>query len=364
MRQLFRDLPRWLIVLVAMFWAASVLTEAATTALDPVNAQWRPSWPHFFLKRGSLAVFWTGITLAALIWYRDHPFTAERAWRGVLITATLAALACVLYGAYFGGVLVLLSAGQRGWWQGARMAWTVEMIYVYVMVWQIALAANAYHYYRRAVARQREAERLRHELGRMELSLLRAQLEPHFLFNALNSIASLVRLGRDEAAVEALNQLGALLRGVLEVGHRQVMPWQWEREFTRMYVALQRLRFGERLDVRLDADDLPADTAFPILLLQPLIENAIAHGSLNEARACRVEIALWRAQGRVHVRVSNDVGAIAGPAGHGVGQGNIVARLRAIHGERVEFRAAREDGRYVVTIAFPEVSAPVAETPA
>lgn len=347
-------IPRWVFAVVVLFWISSFASEAVTFLLDPELAPRSTDWPHFFSKRVGLALFWIATSVAALFWYRDRPVTGEnlRSSLAAALAATL--LVPAAFAVYFGALLSLISLGRVSFWRGFGLMWGAELLYAALTVWQVLFAANAYHYYARMVRRQREADELQLRLARTELSLFRAQLEPHFLFNALNSIAALVRLERKEQAVDALNQLSALLRGVLEVGTRQALTWQWEQDFTHRYVALQQLRFGERLDVVIDAADVPADAPFPALLLQPLIENAVVHGPLVDARPCEVLVRLRREGGRIQVEVSNEAGQAAAPAGHGVGLANVAARLKAVYGDDFAFGHRRDGRRFVVEAAFPE----------
>ncbi len=351
---MLRDIPRWTVLVVIGFWLSTIAADIASFYLDPQIGLGQISWPHFFTKRIALALFWSGVSLAALLWYRDRPVIAGNLWRSMAFAALAATVICIGYGLYFAVLIFLLSKGSASLSRAVSMIWSPDLLYAYFTVWQIVVAANAFHYYRRLERKQRESEQLQLKLAKTELMLFRAQLEPHFLFNALNSIASLVRLQRNEAAIDALNQLGNLLRGVLEMGQRQVMPWQWEYEFTSMYVALQQLRFGDKLEVIFDVDDIPSSTPVPILILQPLIENAIHHGPLLDAERCEVQVHLHRAAGRVFLQVRNRVGSGEADERHGVGLSNIAARLKAIYGDQGQFTYERADGNFITRAEFPE----------
>lgn len=360
---MLRDLPRWTLAAVLGFWLSTIAADIASFYLDPEMALGRIDWGQFFFKRAALALYWSAVSIAALVWYRDHPISADNLWRSLLFAAPMAALVCLGYALWFGALLMLLSQGSISWWRGAAMMWSPDLLYAYFTVWQIVIAANAFHYYRRLRREQRDSELLQLKLAQTELMLFRAQLEPHFLFNALNSIASLVRLQRNDTAIDALNQLGSLLRGVLEVGQCQVMPWQWEYEFTGMYVALQKLRFAEKLDVVFAIQDIPASTPVPILILQPLIENAIHHGPLLDAQRCRIEVRLQRRDGELLLEVRNRIGRAQAQTHHGVGLSNIAARLKAIYGDRAHFAYQQRDDTFIANAGFPEIC-PQADAPA
>ena len=348
--------PRWAYLVMVLFWISTIFTDAAAMRLDPQSAAVPLEWSHFLAKRGLLAFFWMAVSAGALRWYAKRPIAGDNLVRSLLLAATAAAAICLAYGIHLGGVLSLMKA-DRSWREGIALIWGVDLLYAYFTVWQIVVAVNAFYYYRNMMQRRRESEQLQLKLAKIELMLFRAQLEPHFLCNALNSIASLVRLRRHEAAVDALNELGALLRSVLEVGERQLMPWHWESEFSRLYVKLQKLRFAERLQVHFDVDDVPAHTPIPILLLQPLIENAIHHGPLVDGATCDVSIRLRTTTDRVELQVSNTAAQHAARHNHGLGLNNIAARLKGLYGDNFLFRHGRDGERFVVRAEFPLLDA-------
>lgn len=361
----FYDIPRGAFIVVALIWIGNVLTGAAAVRLDPQFATLDIWWQAFFFKRGMSAVFWMAISVLALLGYHNRPVGLEKLGRSLVTTAGIAAIVMLSYLAWHAGAISLINGGRQTWSQSMALLGIQDALYAYFMAWQIAIAANAYHYYRRMMSKERESERLQLQLAKTELMLFRAQLEPHFVFNALNSIASLVRLHRGEAAIDALHQLSSLLRSVLEAGNRQVMPWHWEKEFSQMYVALQKLRFADQLQVEFDVEGIAPDTPIPILLLQPLIENAIHHGPLAIGKQCKITIQLRDDQNRIRLQVSNALinhrQAHRQHHGKGVGLGNIAARLRGIYADDYQFSYCQQAGEFVVNAEFPASVAATSE---
>jgi Histidine kinase len=348
-----RATPRWVVGVVVAFWLGNVVTDAATMQLD-VDGYHAP-WGHFFVKRGILAIFWVATSLFAIAWYADRPVTGANARSSLAAATGLAAITSVAYWIYCGAVLSLVSGGKRTWSQGFATAWSSDLLYPCLTFFQIAVAVNAQQYYLRMVRERRGREELDLRLRETELMLLRAQLEPHFLFNTLNSIAALVRLNRQQDAVDALHRLSTLLRGVLDVGARQVMPWHWESAFAKTYIALQKLRFGDNLQVDFDDEGVPDDWPAPILVLQPLLENAIRHGPLLDDARCHVTVRVRVESERVRIEVRNPMGSPSsgGRTGTGMGLENLVARLERTYGAAGSVTRAVAGGEFVVVVTLP-----------
>ncbi len=211
-----------------------------------------------------------------------------------------------------------------------------------------------------AHARRTEAEALR---TRAELHSLRARLNPHFLFNTLHSLRVLVRRDPDSAR-EAIDRLGDLLRYVLDQESDAAMvPLGRELQFIRAYLALERIRFGDRLTVALDVDPAALDAVVPALLLQPLVENAILHGIEPQARGGTMEISVRRSGEQVTIRVTDDgAGANGGSAGAGLGLQTIRQRLELLYGGGARLEASTCPGggfRALITLpaGLPEMDA-------
>lgn len=196
---------------------------------------------------------------------------------------------------------------------------------------------------------------LRLELERQRLRALRGQLEPHFMFNALNAISGLVR-GEDKSlALSALQQLSSLLRYALLASSRDFVALGEEIDFVRDYVRLQTLRFGDRLRVQIEEG--PHDLRefnCPPLLLQPLVENAIRHDLETHEGASQVDVSISRQGDRVILSVRNGrrEGAATNP-GSGLGLPSTRERLRLLYGEDAELQTSSGDGVFVARVALP-----------
>jgi two-component system, LytTR family, sensor kinase len=189
--------------------------------------------------------------------------------------------------------------------------------------------------YRRRLAdqRAREAE-LEAQLLRARLDALTARLRPHFLFNALHSVAALVRTGERAEAVTAVVRLGELLRGALRSDGGAEVSLASELAWVQSYLAIEQMRFQDRLCTELSADPALGAALVPALLLQPLVENAIRHGVEGRTGASRVAVAAWRDEGTLWLAVT-DEGEPSPAAGEG-------GAARPTDGGGLGLRATRE----------------------
>ncbi|UCG85441.1 MAG: histidine kinase [Gemmatimonadota bacterium] len=194
----------------------------------------------------------------------------------------------------------------------------------------------AIDFYRRFKERELAATQLSAQLSQAQLRALRMQLNPHFLFNTMNTIAMLVRKQESEEAVRTLAGLSDLLRYVLEDTRTHEVPLRQELEFVERYLAIEQVRFADRLNVRIDAEADTLDAHVPNLLLQPIVENAIRHGIARRAAASLVEVRARRMDDTLVLTVRDDGPGLLRQAegvDDGVGLSNSRARLRQLYGE-------------------------------
>jgi sensor histidine kinase YesM len=193
-----------------------------------------------------------------------------------------------------------------------------------------------------------------------ELRSLRAQIDPHFLFNSLHSISALTAID-PQAARRMTIQLGQFLRDTLAVGSKARIPLARELQLAERYLEIERVRFGDRLQVEVDAGG--ADRCLvPPLLLQPLVENAVTHGIAQAIGGGTIRLAAWTTSGSLRIRVENPCDPDRPRrTGTGVGLSNVRARLTALHGDAAWVTAAEAEGAWRVEIALPLAVAEPAE---
>ena len=222
---------------------------------------------------------------------------------------------------------------------------------------------QAFGYYRRFREREQraaqlklEAAQLETQLARAQLDALKMQLQPHFLFNTLNTISVLMQ--EDTAAANRmLMRLSELLRATLKNNHENEISLRQELEFLRSYLEIEQTRFQDRLKIRIDAAPDTLDARVPNLILQPLVENAIRHAVAPRVEETLVEVCAERANGHLRLTVRDDgegIGEKDFESG-GIGLANTRARLEKLYGaeQRFEISEARARGLEVaITIPF------------
>jgi sensor histidine kinase YesM len=239
-------------------------------------------------------------------------------------------------------------------WRTSFLPQTLTFVIVYGLILSFSFAMDS----RARMARQMmETARLSGELSRAQLAALRRQIEPHFMFNTLHSITGLVRDHQNEAAVSMIVGLSEFLRRALEDADRSQVTLDEEIDYLQRYLDIQKVRFGERLQVNVD---IPAElrrALVPSLLLQPLLENAIKHGIAKRAAGGVVRVTGANAAGKLCLRIYNDgpdsseVGRITGA---GVGIRNLRTRLQILHDDESELKLNQwEKGGVEVIVTLP-----------
>lgn len=196
-------------------------------------------------------------------------------------------------------------------------------------------------------AREREQAALKLEasLAEARLHALREQLQPHFLFNSLNAMSTLALRGDPEAVTRGLAVLSDLLRFTLETQRTQEVPLAEELAFIDQYLELMMLRFGDRLTVIRDIDDAALDAAVPVMLMQPLVENAIRHGISETPGPGTLRITVARMGNDVQVEVQDSgPGFRTDGRRDGIGLTNTRARLEALHGSQARMECGTVNG--------------------
>jgi LytS/YehU family sensor histidine kinase len=252
------------------------------------------------------------------------------------------------------------------WWARLLRAWYATMPTMVSLYAAVLIAAWGMAEARERERRTLRASQLEAQLQAARLEALRAKLQPHFLYNTLTGIAALVADVQPARAVAALEHLSELLHASLRDDARAEIPVTEEVALAERYLALQRMRFGERLQYDLDVSPDVADCPVPVLLLQPLVENAVVHGLDAGIERMHIEIVARAVDEGIELRVENDGTSLedSRSGGSGVGLAATRARLTTTYGDRASLRlTARSEGGVRVRIVLPRESPALGEEP-
>jgi two-component sensor histidine kinase len=332
-------------VVVFGAWALVALVSSGFSALNRVYTNLPPEWARSIaLNLMSFEVYCLP-TFVFLWTVRRWPLGAGR-WRNALLYLVAIPLMVVVIHAIYIPIRVF-------WFHSAFAEIKTRMIdsfyYVTFMMAMLVGIVHAVEYRRSLRAGQLRASQLESHLAKARLEILRNELQPHFLFNALHSISTLMHRNV-EAADEMLTQLADLLRLSLERKNVQEAPLREELAVLAPYLNILRIRFGDRLSIGVDVDPALLDATVPLFLLQPLVENAIRHGIERRAGAGRIEIRARPSGDSIEIGVADDGPGLA-PNGfrEGIGLSNIRLRLEQIYGDRasISLHGSPESGTEV-----------------
>ncbi len=303
-------------------------------------------WQKIFLLTGLGVVQWVPLTILAL-WMAERAPVDRQNWRWSMPLTMLVAAALVFVKA----IIVVAFNAYVGWYTTLPPFGEILLASVANNLFLFWLVVGVGH----AIVNARRVQERDEQLARAELQHLKTQLHPHFLFNALNTVSSLIRTD-PETATQMIAQLSTLLRHALQRASTQEVTLKEELTILAAYVKIEQLRFEDRLAVVWNVAPDAMGAQVPHLLLQPLVENAIRHGIGPRSAPGTVEIAAYRQNGTLHLSVADDGVARAAPPAQsgGVGLTNTRDRLRQLYGaaHTLTVDALAPHG-FRVDIAFP-----------
>lgn len=295
------------------------------------------TWRHAILQEAPHFVFWA-LAIPIVYLFVDRMARRSPSWPVTVLAHAAVAV-----------VVVFVAVAARAAWFGKSelSAVALEMLPTQLFSYGAILGGVlAYYYSQRFVEREVEVADAR-------LRALRAQLRPHFLFNALNSVAMLVRSGRGPEAVDTIARVSELLRDGLNDDDRADVTLEEEVALARRYLAIEEVRFADRLEVRVDVTEQARAVRVPRLILQPLVENAVRHGIGARAGAGRIEISARTTANELIVSVKDD-GPGPYAAGNGVGLRNTRERLQAAYGSAARLTLEHAPGGgAIATLVIP-----------
>jgi signal transduction histidine kinase len=346
---------RW----IAAFWIAAALFEATQSIFIQ----------HLLGQRGEEALLFVIEMVGWLPWALATPFVINLARRHPLLPApTARGVAAHL------GALLAITLIAEAWSAALHMLFNpwahrqaptfwdtlsatlifhgLICLFAYMLILAITYLVDSRDKVARKVA---ETAQLGEELSKAQLAALLRQMEPHFMFNTLNSIAGLVRDDRKAAAVNMIVGLSEILRRASQNQNPETTLAE-EVEYLQRYIDIQKVRFGERLRCRVDVPEELMSAEVPSLLLQPLVENAIKHGLAERVAGGEIRVVAEKKNGALSLSVYNDGPDFAADweeNSAGVGLANLRTRLRIMHGDAADLLVRSMAGGVEVVVTLP-----------
>ena len=359
-----RWFPHW--QWIVAIWGGIALFDATQNVFVMRAEGMHHAWVRLFF---TLFFSWVPFALATPLVFRLARRFPAAQWTRVSTWATHL------------GAAVAVGAVHAGWialWERALNPWMLDpgpgafpelwlhkfsngLLSYVILYGLILLVAHIRESQEKLAFQQTETARLNEQLSKAQLSALRRQIEPHFLFNTLNGIAGLVREGKSDAAVSMIAGLSDFLRRVVADSDRQQVPLSEEIEFAQKYLDIQKARFAERLQFTLDVPGELLSAQVPSLILQPMVENAVKHGIAKRVSGGAIRIAAARSNGTLTLRVYNDGPSL--PEGWeqsqpGIGILNTRTRLRSLYGNEFDLTLRNQEPDGVeAEVSVPYVAA-------
>jgi two-component system LytT family sensor kinase len=352
---------RWIVI--AATWTGVGVIDATQNIFSMQSQGMHHAWVKLFVTLTLSWLPWALVTPFVMrLGRRYPPGMKPSAW---LIHLGVAAGIAMIAAAWAAALEILLQPWMPQESAGPFLAiWRYKMystafpsviLYTFILAISFALDSRG-----RLAMQQAETARLNEQLSHAQLSALRQQIEPHFIFNALNAIAGLVRENRKDAAVNMIVALSDFLRRVAKDFTDPKVRLAQEMEFLEKYLEIQKARFAERLRVSLQVPAQLLNARVPSLILQPLVENAIKHGIEKRAQGGEVRVAADTSGGRLILSVYNEgplldekfLDAEAHP--NGIGLSNLRTRLELLYGSDFEMTLKNHDAAGVqLLVSFP-----------
>ncbi|MDP9159696.1 MAG: histidine kinase [Acidobacteriota bacterium] len=355
--------PRW--IWIALIWSGIGLFDAIQTVFVMHAEGMHHAWVRLFVTLLLSWLPWALATPLVVHLGRRYPLGKTTSLSAWLIHIGV----CLNIGLISAALTAGLEVSLNPWAISSPAQPFIQLLFKkfyngllsYIILYAFMVAISYVLDFKERLAHQRtETARLNEQLSKAQLDALRRQIEPHFLFNTLNSIAGLVRENRKDDAVNMIVRLSDFLRRVVENSNRQNASLGEEMEFLQKYLDIQKVRFAERLQVTVNVPGELRPAVIPRLILQPMVENAVKHGVAKRAQGGMIRIAAIRSNGMLNLSVYNDgpilpFGWREGSSGTGIS--NVRSRLQALYGDKFELNLRNQEPAGVeASVSVPFVS--------
>jgi len=293
---------RWILV----FWTAIATISATMLYLKLRAGSGAPSFSGIFLVKLITWLFWGALTPVVIFLGRRYNLERGRWIRVLLIHAPLSIFFACLNVLIYAAIVFAISDTGVSFFSTFLGFLFGQFEWHLIIYWAIVIVGYAFEYYGRYKAGEMQSVLLESELTRAQLQALKMQLHPHFLFNTLHNISSLVRQGEQDKAVSMLSGVSELLRTALAEKDQQKIPLRNEIDFIKRYLEIEKVRFNNRLEVEYVYSEQIVNNFVPNFILQPVVENAVNHGLSQKLNARLIRITIYTVEDRLYIKVYNE----------------------------------------------------------
>jgi two-component system, LytTR family, sensor kinase len=369
-----KAMRRWVKYWIA--WTGAGLLYISQDFMTRLSRNESIPWRNTFIGWMSAMYICAAFTPAILWLCRRWPLEEPHRWRRWALHSAASVAFWLISTALEVPVLAALGMwpairGPASFTAEFRLLLPIDLQGAIVRYWAVVGLEALFRSNREARRREREAlelkinsSQLAEQLTSSQLSALKMQLQPHFLFNTLGAIMVLVRQQKGREAETMLSRLSDLLRHTLDQAEAQEVPLWSELDFLRLYLSIEQVRFEDRLRVRIDAGKDVADALVPHMALQPIVENAVRHGLGQSEEPVLIHVSVCRADGRLTLTVTDDGPGCPAPLFEekGIGLKNTRKRLHRLYGAEAALVAENRIPRGVrVTMTLPYRNGSAAE---
>lgn len=336
---------------IIVFWIVQFILLSVQRQLMGEDDPWMMLVPRF------LTAF-VGVVISLAIWKILQRQSGKVLWLRVLTAVGVPLIACFVHAAANFTIFEIF-LGNENLRRATIVSYAASMMYWYWCYVAISGLLLSLIYSRELAQRERDLALLEQLAHTAQIRALRYQINPHFMFNTLNSIAALICTGENATAERMVENLGEFFRASLAVDPQDDHSLEQEMHLQKLYLAIEQLRYPDRVTYNLDIDPIANDALVPSLILQPLTENVFRHAVARSAAPIDLEIHASIEGENLLLEVNNSApkSAKADSPGTGVGLNNVKERLRARFGEAQKFLVRRsDDGAFTVRLEFPFTS--------
>jgi len=349
---------RWLqAALIFAGWTLIVVTFSVQAYVFAVARGRTDSYWREFILAASEWYIWAALTPLVLFLCRRFRIASQNWPRAVLLHLIAGIAISFLQLAIQVRLNFIVNPGYKmTYWRVLYFFATFKLHMNLLTYWVIVALNHGIYYYQQSRARELAWSRMEADLANAQLQVLNMQLHPHFLFNTLHSISTLIS-DDPQAARQMVLKLSDLLRASLNKIEQPEVPLQQELDLLESYLSIEQTRFKDRLMIEKEIDANALVCEVPTMILQPLVENAVRHGIGKHRQADRIAIVAQRTNDRLLLEVRNCVGSVenGGPTpARGIGLANTRARLEQLYGRQHSFEIEnRGEGGVTVRLSFP-----------